>query len=435
MIYQADRWAEATVAMWCVTHQDQIQSIALKLPPETWKTHVGNIFAAFVNLNASGGQLINLRQILNERTRKGHRESSIRVGWKVMLEEGMTTALMHPELIDAAINSMWQAHAESERAGRIEKLAALADTGNRSAYLAELDALMRLEKSGNPSLLTPEAETMEELNQAELQTAESILGEGLLNQSGLMWIHAPDGTGKTLLALQLASSIALGRPWLDQYDTRAGKVLYLQGELSRPWWQKRTRDLQEYENGRANTTSEDSTIVDGITFCHTRFPLARTIRQGKWIEIVDVSGMSTLEAMIAEHKVDVVFIDPLTKFYDLKENSTEQNREFMNRLLDLRRSTNITIILVHHDRKMDRGGDNEGQEMRGSGVLRGDADTSVRLQSITKKDRGRSFPATETFLVWEKLRHAANPGKLKLMRADDSPFFEKWAYKSGGGFE
>ena len=417
MNYQSDRWAEATVAQYCFLHPEALSDVGKQLSDECWKTHVGLVFRAMKRA-AEKGLTLNQRTLLKQVVSNGGFMDSFKTGWRLMLSEGTPEM---PDVLDRAIQSMNAAHAESERERRLEKLRLLNEAGDHSGYLTELTNLVELEKRGARSLQTPDVESLSELNVAELSAAESVLGYGLLNEGGLMWLHAPDGAGKTLLALQMASSIALGRPWLDEYDCRPKRVLYLQGELGRPWWQKRTRQLMEYEEGRSHSTEMVIDLSD-LLFCHTHFPLARVRKQGRqWY--TDMSGIGTLEAMIREHRAEVVFIDPLSKFYGLEENSTDQNREFVNRLLDLRLATGATLVILHHDRKSKDG----ESEMRGSSALSADADSKARLQHVAQKTSSRGFKAAETYLVWEKVRHAAKPARLRLTRGEGTAFFEKFS--------
>ncbi len=172
-------------------------------------------------------------------------------------------------------------------------------------------------------------ESLPELNAAHLRMAKSVLGTSLLNESGLMWIHAADGAGKTLLALQLAASMASEDvKWLG-YPTGAKthRVLYLQGELSRSWWQVRARNVK---------TWAEPAKLDALSFCHSRLVIAKTLPGKRWDPTMDFSGLITLGRLVDKYKPEIIFLDPLGSFYGLEENSTDQNREFINRLLDFR---------------------------------------------------------------------------------------------------
>lgn len=271
------------------------------------------------------------------------------------------------------------------------------------SFRARLHEMLRNEEAGVPRGAIPPVESLDELAVADIPPAESLLGDGLLNRGGLMWIHANSGTGKTFLALQLAASMALARPWLGQKtDPTPKTVLYLQGELGRSWWQKRAKMLRVFY---------DVESLRGIFFCHRIFPLMTVTHEFKKV-ITSCDGLQRLGAMVKEYEPDVVFLDPLSAFYALRENDTDLNREFINQVLEFRREHNMTLVIVHHDRKAQ---DKMHSEMRGSGTLEAGADSSLQLTKDFKKNI--------TKLHWNKVRHAMTPPLLRLEQLKENRGF------------
>jgi RecA-family ATPase len=300
---------------------------------------------------------------------------------------------------DKLIRDVKEAFLDRNRIADISELEKLVNEPND--YRAKLADILRREQSVCPVEGTPNVESAEELNDAEVRPATSLVGDGLLNKEGLMWIHSKGGTGKTFLALQLAGALCANHRWLG-FDTGDGyqRVLYLQGELDRPWWQKRSRALRNLV----------SAPLQNLQFCHERLTLVEWDHRHR---LLVSKGMNILERLVELHQPSVVFIDPLAKFYSLDENSTDQNREFDNAIYDFRRKCHVTMVLVHHDRKPPPG-DESKSVMRGSSVLQAGADSSVILR---RTNEGR-----EIWLDWDKVRHAFQPPPTQLLQRPDGFF-------------
>lgn len=335
------------------------------------------------------------RTLLNAAIHRGFNIQSFHSAWSMMLmEDGWLWR--EPE---ACMKMIQEAFLDETREAGINELLKLAH--DPPAYRERLRGMLADEEIGSPRRVLIPVESLDELAAADIPPAESLLGDGLLNRGGLMWIHANSGTGKTFLALQLAASMALARPWLRwKVDPTPKTILYLQGELSRSWWQRRAKMLR---------TFYDVEYLRGVYFCHRIFPL---MTHDHWKRTVSCEGLGRLAALVEEHEPDVVFLDPLSAFYALKENDTDLNREFVNQILEFRRKYNMTIVIVHHDRK---GQEKATSEMRGSSVLEAGADSSLQLT--------KDFKKKITKLQWTKVRHAMTPSLMRLEQTEKNRGF------------
>ncbi|MCK5558834.1 MAG: AAA family ATPase, partial [Candidatus Hydrogenedentes bacterium] len=171
--------------------------------------------------------------------------------------------------------------------------------------------------------------------------------------------------------------------------------------LGRSWWQRRSRKLRDFYNVES---------LRNILFCHEFFPLMTHNYKKNTVSTV---GLHRLAALTEKYEPDVIFLDPLSAYYGLRENDTDLNRAFVNAILKYRRFYNQTLVIVHHDRKAQA---KATEEMRGSGALEAGADSSVQLT--------RDFKRGVTKLQWNKVRHARTPLLVKLeQKKGNSGFF------------
>jgi hypothetical protein len=389
-----DRDAEAGLVFYIYSHPEEALSILQRCPPSRFGSHCRILARGLLALSEAGKPFrqLALRALAED-------VAAFEVAWKLAFTvETPCITSGDAERAVQAILEAWRCRGREYHANRLVKL-----SGDREQYMAELNAMMKLEEEVLADDL-PAVETLPELNAAKLRMAASVLGTSLLNECGLMWIHAADGAGKTLLALQLAASMASEDvKWLG-YTTgdKAYRVLYLQGELSRSWWQVRTRRLKAWA---------DPAKLDTLSFCHSRLVIAKTLPGKRWSPLMDFSGLVTLGKLVDKYRPEIIFLDPLGSFYGLEENSTDQNREFINRLLDFRRERDVTMVLVHHDGKPQP---KMRATMRGSSTLRGAGDCSVVIDVMAKG---------KVRLRFDKVRHAATPEPMKMERTHHG-FFE-----------
>ncbi len=276
--------------------------------------------------------------------------------------------------------------------------------GDDEEYRSEIERILEELRQAAPIVEIPKVESVEDLERELVDAPISVLGRWLLPVTGLGFIHAASGMGKTLFALQLAACVSRGADFL-KWHTFPRRVLYLQGELSRVWWQGRSRALRAFMKQP----------LPEVHFCHESFPLMQFNRKsGSY----NTQGLRKLRALVESIGADLVVIDPLSTYYDLEENSTDQNREFQKRLLDFRRDTLATVLLVHHDRKPSGF---EKAAMRGSSVLRDYADMSIWLRHM-KKDGPDGLT-----LTFDKVRHGVNPGSIRLLQMTSGFFTIKEA--------
>lgn len=149
---------------------------------------------------------------------------------------------------------------------------------------------------------------------------------GLLHSTGQLIVTGAPGVGKTQFCFDLAYHLATGTQILDRVLSRAFKVAFLSLEM-------------------------DVTELKYIFKAH-----AVEFKDEKWNQNLHVISpdidfvLNSFEKIIKELKPDVVFIDSISELAteDLKESEA---RAIMRWLKKLRKTHNLALILVHHNRK------------------------------------------------------------------------------------
>ena len=179
--------------------------------------------------------------------------------------------------------------------------------------------------------------------------------EWIIQEQGLVMIHAPRGVGKTHVALGIAYACATGTPFLRWRAPTACGVLYLDGEMSASDLQERLRAISsDEENGAA-------TNLKILTPDLTDRPMP---------DLATEDGQKAVEPLL--EGVSLVIVDNLaTLCRSGNENGGESWLAIQGWLLDLRRR-GISVLLIHHS------GKNGGQ--RGTSRREDILNTVIRLQ-------------------------------------------------------
>ncbi|MCX5687369.1 MAG: AAA family ATPase, partial [Candidatus Omnitrophica bacterium] len=209
---------------------------------------------------------------------------------------------------------------------------------------------------------------------------ESIWGDGIINYDSKTIISGMGKLGKSNFVMNLGLCIATGRDFLNIRVIKKSKVLYIQQEISSHALYARLKLMLE---------SIGEVDKENFTICNVR-----------GFDILNASHFSQLEKWIREKGYEVVMFDPLYKFHNKEENSTQAMKQVFDKFDELIDKYKISIIIVHHHGKGEKQG---GHVLRGSSTIFDWGDSYIILKSS-----GDSIEVT-----WE-LRNAANPRPLKI---------------------
>lgn len=222
--------------------------------------------------------------------------------------------------------------------------------------------------------------------------------ENLFAPQGIVMLLGQPAAGKSLLALDLAISLAFKDRWLDHFPIeRNCNVLLLSGEGG-------AVVLEERKDARSR---------------EERLPTGKRVYY--WTQDQDTSGGLSLSRerlveivfAIRLYDIGVIILDPLIEFNTGDENSSQEMAELVKLLREIIHATDVCVVVTHHTRKGDRHTEPGSMlEGRGSGVLVGAAETVLSL-----KDKG-----DERHLFFSKIRRGRKPEDLALAFGDDLVF-------------
>jgi hypothetical protein len=176
-------------------------------------------------------------------------------------------------------------------------------------------------------------------------------GDGLLPQEGVSGLFGKPGTGKSLIALDLAAHVALGKSWCGR-PVRRGPVVYLAAEGKAGLPQRLRAWCAHHE-------------VDRAALADLHFlPAAE--------DLADPAVAASLAARIRERcgRPALIIVDTLAKAMPGRdENSVEEVGQLLASCDRLRAEFGCNVLTVHHPNKA--GG------VRGSTAYEGGLDTLV----------------------------------------------------------
>lgn len=159
--------------------------------------------------------------------------------------------------------------------------------------------------------------------------------------SGTVTLFGGDGgTGKSLAALQLAVSTALGTPWLGR-EVREGRALYISAEDDRDELHRRLADI---------LVSEDAGFEDAC-----RLTLRTLAGEDALLANLDKAGglaptplFDDLDGFLDVERPALLVLDTLADLFPGNENDRAQARQFIGMLRGLAIRHRCAVVLLAH---------------------------------------------------------------------------------------
>ncbi len=160
---------------------------------------------------------------------------------------------------------------------------------------------------------------------------EGWLGKGDATLFGGEW-----GTGKSLLALDLALAIASGTPWLGRLQVpRALPVLYL-----------------DEENNPVNAHRRLSRMLFGRDLIQEAPDLPLTYGTKNRIKLDIQAGRATVERLIGEKGIAVIVLDSFIRFGQINVNKNDELARFFDEAIaPLIGRYGVSVVMLDHMRK------------------------------------------------------------------------------------
>ena len=213
---------------------------------------------------------------------------------------------------------------------------------------------------------------------------------GWLPRGMITLLGAAPGSGKSLLALDLANRIIQGTTFPDGQPVlhSGGPILYVDAEVATPIHHQRARDWE----------------MD-MSRLYMKLP-----ERGGFIDLVNPAHRDCLVEEVAFNKPELVIIDALSNISSGGENDIEDVRLMLMFLNQLALDSQVGLLLIHHTRK------SLGVRLRASEFTMDDIRDSGHIISMSRSVIG-------LFVVSPPDRPNPNgPRLVRVLKANNAPF-------------
>lgn len=185
--------------------------------------------------------------------------------------------------------------------------------------------------------------------------------EGVLKQGHKMCLTGSSKAGKTIIIMQLCVALAEGRKWLNYFQCKQCKVLYINLEID-----------------AACCLDRFNRIITALEWSqHHKDNLLIWNLRGK-VPPPDLF-VEELITRLKDTDIKVVVIDPIYKIINGDENNSEEIKRFAERIDRICEETKCSIIYNHHHTKGSQVNKDIIDRASGSGVFARDVDAFVDL--------------------------------------------------------
>ncbi|WP_136644657.1 AAA family ATPase [Tabrizicola sp. YIM 78059] len=207
-------------------------------------------------------------------------------------------------------------------------------------------------------------------------------------------LYGDGGAGKSLLALQLAVAVALGRPWLG-LPVKAGTALFPSAEDEEDELHRRLADIVRHEGARLAD-------LTGLTIRSLAGEDAMLARLGDFGRLVSSDLYAEIEALLEAQRPALLVLDTLADLFPGNENDKAQARAFVGLLKRLAIRHECAVVMLAHP---SLSGMSSGSGTSGNVAWSGSARSRLYLERVTQDG------------------HEANPDArvLRTMKANYGP--------------
>ena len=154
-------------------------------------------------------------------------------------------------------------------------------------------------------------------------------------------LYGDGGTGKSLLAQQLAVCVAIGSRWLGR-DTAAGKAVFLSAEDEKDELHRRLADIARHE-------AVEFADMDKLTLRSLAGEDALLARaEGPSSPLVPSALCDELDALLGDLQPALLVLDTLADLFPGNENDKAQVRQFMGILKGLAIRHDCALVVLAH---------------------------------------------------------------------------------------
>lgn len=180
--------------------------------------------------------------------------------------------------------------------------------------------------------------------------------QGIVPKQSPVVLAGPPKSAKSIVTLDMALCVASGRAWAGAVQTRRARTLYLSLEDAKTVTQRRLWHLAR-----------------GYGMKHEEVQGWLGVDSDLGFNFLSGKACQALRETIDKHKIELVFIDSLSRAGVINENDRKEMSKITVPWQDLCRDTGATVVVIHHFRKASREADGSeiplGYRLRGSGDL------------------------------------------------------------------
>lgn len=284
---------------------------------------------------------------------------------------------------------------------------------------AEIDALLD-ELVGNPAKVDSDiqADIDELVGKPFFASAASWAGQevpprdwlihGLIPSKTVTMLGGDGGTGKSLLALQLACSVAMGERWIGRNVERPGKVLFLSAEDDQDELHRRLHDI--CRSMGVDMEDLDRLMIRSLAgenaLLATLNRKTNSLRKTPLYDLID-------KAMTAA-KPSLIVLDTLSDLHAGEENSRAHARQFIGMLRNLAIRHDCAVLLLAHPSLT---GMSNGSGLSGSTAWNNSVRSRLYLDRIKDDDGSEANPDARVLRTM-KANYSATGGEIGLNWAE-----------------
>lgn len=180
----------------------------------------------------------------------------------------------------------------------------------------------------------------------------------------LTMISGSPASFKTWLMLDLAICITSGKKFLNQFDVKKDKILFVDEESGERIIQRRLLQLTK------------ESVLDIKFLCYKDFKL---------------SASDEIISYCLENNIGVVIIDSLIRVHSGEENSSKEMSKLYDELKKYKKN-NISVIIAHHNKKTGNNQHNPSEDVRGSSEIVASVDAGISIRSLKEKKQLKITP-------------------------------------------
>lgn len=245
--------------------------------------------------------------------------------------------------------------------------------------------------------------------------------EALIPRKVSVLLGAHGGSGKTLLALQLAVCVALGRPFFGQ-AVAAGTVVALFAEDDADELHRRLSAICADEGVSLSDLVDRLFIFDGVGVDVSLFSRRAIGDDGRTYAISEPDVTDTfrfVERACQINRADLLILDSVSDCYDSEENTRAQVRRYLSRTLGIVLSQRGSVLhLAHVDKLAARTGAAGGQSYSGSTAWHNSVRSRLALRAVRDGDQQQPDDGRRELVV-EKINYG-RPGLAIPLRYDEA---------------